>query len=325
LVEQILPNLYRIEVPLPKNPLKALNSYVIKDKERSLIIDTGMNREECKKALRAGLNELGVDLKKTDFFITHMHADHSGLVSSLAQDTSRVFCSQPDADIINTWSHWDSMCSHARLNGFPENLLQKVLERHPGFKYRGRGKVRFNIKKEGDVISAGNYRFHCVETPGHTKGHLCLYEPGKKILVAGDHILRDITPNISLWPDKENTLNEYLKSLNKINNFNIELVLPGHRRIFRDCKKRIEELVSHHQARADEVLSIVKKGDKDAFQVASQMSWDLTYESWDLFPVSQKWFATGEAIAHLKYLEEKGEIQRKIREQKIIFSYKNSS
>jgi hypothetical protein len=50
------------------------------------------------------------------------------------------------------------------------------------------------------------------------------------------------------------------------------------------------------------------------------MSWDLTYETWALFPIPQKWFATGEAIAHLKYLEEKGKVRREIKEQKVVFS-----
>ncbi len=89
--QEVLPNLFRIEIPLPKNPLKAINSYVIKGTERNLMIDTGMYREECMKAMEAGLHELSVDLNVTDFFITHMHADHIGLVSSLATADSKVY------------------------------------------------------------------------------------------------------------------------------------------------------------------------------------------------------------------------------------------
>jgi len=55
------------------------------------------------------------------------------------------------------------------------------------------------------------------------------------------------------------------------------------------------------------------------------MSWDVIYEAWDMFPVSQKWFATGEAIAHLKYLEERGKIQKEIKDQKIVNSLKINS
>jgi glyoxylase-like metal-dependent hydrolase (beta-lactamase superfamily II) len=149
---------------------------------------------------------------------------------------------------------------------------------------------------------------------------MCLHEPNKKIFVAGDHILNDITPNIQLWSDEWNPLKEYLASLDKVYEIDIRLVLPGHRGIFRNCKERIEELKSHHQRRLDEIISILGKGNKNAFQVASQMSWDIICDSWDLFPVSQKWFATGEAISHLKYLEEIGKIQREMRGQERVYS-----
>ena len=55
--EKIFPDLYRIEIPLPKNPLKALNAYLIKGHDRSLIVDTGMNREECLHPMRASLEK----------------------------------------------------------------------------------------------------------------------------------------------------------------------------------------------------------------------------------------------------------------------------
>lgn len=318
--EEILPGLYKLEIPLPNNPLKALNSYVLKGRERNLIIDTGMNREECKSVILSGLKELEVNLRQTDFFITHMHADHSGLVSELCTETSTIYCSEADARIINHGVRWDDMLDFARLSGFPENKLQEAYKKHPGYKYSSRGYLNFRVIKEGDIITIGNYLFKCIETPGHTPGHMCLYEPQKKILVAGDHILSDITPNISLWSDEGDPLDEYLKSLDKIHKFDVRLVLPGHRKLFKDCKKRIQELKLHHRKRTEEVLSILKKGSQDAFQVASQMSWDLTYASWDLFPVPQKWFATGEAIAHLKYLEGKGKVKRQEEEGKMVYT-----
>jgi hypothetical protein len=50
------------------------------------------------------------------------------------------------------------------------------------------------------------------------------------------------------------------------------------------------------------------------------MSWDILCDSWDLFPVSQKWFATGEAIAHLNYLKGKGILRSDLRKEGIVFS-----
>ena len=325
MIEEILPNLYKIEVPLPQNPLKAVNSYVIKTQGRSLIVDTGMNREECMNVISSGLRELDIDLKKADFFITHMHADHSGLVSNLAVDTSRIYLSQADAAVLNSIidvSFWEKLTNLACINGFPEDELQSIINSHPGYKYSPRGHMDFHILKEDDTIGIGDYLFKCIETPGHTKGHMCLYEPNKKLFISGDHILIDITPNISLWSNEENPLNEYLVSLNKVYDLDVKLVLPGHRGTFSYFKGRIQELKQHHQTRANEVLSILEEGKQNACQVAAQMSWDLTYEFWSQFPSLQKWFAIGETIAHLKYLEEKGKIQREIQEQKVVFSLK---
>ena len=320
MIEEILANLYRIEIPLPKSPLKALNSYVIRGEERNLIIDTGWNQDECMEAMQTGLSELGVDLRRTDFFITHLHADHFGLLSNLVTDASKIYFNQPDANRFREGFRWDDFAHFARLNGYPESELQASLHSHPGFKFRPEENLVFHILKEGDTLTIGDYRFRCVETPGHTPGHMCLYEPRQKAFVAGDHILNDITPNIQLWSDDRNPLEQYFASLDKVSELDIELVLPGHRSFFRNCRERIQELKQHHQERLDEIISILGKGDQDAFQVASKMSWDILCDSWDLFPVSQKWFATGEAIAHLKYLKEKEIIRSQMRKQRIVFS-----
>jgi len=323
MVEKILPDLYKIEVPLPGNPLKAINSYIIKDSERSLVIDTGMNRPECSNVLLPGLEELGIDLKKTDFFITHLHADHLGLVSSLATESSRVYFNQPDATFIQPGNNWDMSSDFAVVNGFPEDEARRAIENHPGRKYSSKKQVEFHILRHGDTIGINDYTFQCVATPGHTRGHMCLYEPDKKILFSGDHILIDITPNISSWSYEEDPLNEYLGSLNAINDLDIEMVLPGHRSIFHDCKQRVEELKHHHQARANEVLAILGKVNQNAYQVASQMTWDIDYKSWEKFPPQQKWFAFGEAVAHLKYLLEEGKVQQQAQGQGMVFSPAN--
>ena len=325
MIEEILRNLYKIEIPLPESPLKSLNSYVIKAQDRNLIIDTGMNREECLNAMTAGLKELRVNVRETDFFITHLHSDHLGLVSSLATDSSTIYFNQPDADRIKAGIFLDDLIGFARLNGFPENELQTISYTHPGFKYRPKENLDFYILKEGDKLSISDYIFNCVETPGHTKGHMCLYEQSKKILVAGDHVLSDITPNILLMSDEWDPLKAYLDSLDKVYELDIELVLPGHRGAFRNCKERIQELKHHHQERLDEIISVLGKGSQNAFEIASQMSWDIVYDSWDLFPVPQKWFAMGEAIAHLKYLEETGMIRKEMPGQRITYSLNQKS
>lgn len=321
MIEEIAANLYKVEIPLPRNPLKSINSYMIKSPERNLIIDTGMNRTACREAMQKGLSELDIDLARTDFFITHLHADHFGLVSGLATENSKVYFNRPDAEHIYA-SHWDDMLEAARRHGFPEKILEMALQNHPGRKYGSELTFELTILEDGDTVTVGDYELRCVQTPGHTRGHMCLYEPGKKFFFSGDHILIDITPNIQAWSDDDNPLKQYIESLNKVHKMDIALTLPGHRRVIKDCKKRTLELIEHHKHRADEVLEILKKGSQSAYQVASQMSWDIDSPSWEEFPIPQQWFATGEAIAHIRYLEEEGEIFRESEDGKIVMSLK---
>jgi len=166
--------------------------------------------------MESALKELRVELAVTDFFITHLHADHFGLLTKLVTDSSRAYLNRPDAELIESWEGFEPMIAYGGRNGFPEDKLRSALTQHPGYKFGSDWVPKLNILKDGDRIDIGEYHFQCIETPGHTLGHTCLYEPDKKILVSGDHILQDITPNIQCWLDDKNPLKSYLKSLDKV-------------------------------------------------------------------------------------------------------------
>lgn len=320
MIEEIRNNLFRVEIPLPNSPLKSLNSYIIRGDNRNLIIDTGLNRKECLDAMHSGLKELDIDLETTDLFITHLHADHFGLVGKLANKNTKVYFNRPDSEIVESWDGWDAMIAYGGLNGFPKDDLQSALSSHPGHKFGSEWTPELSILQEGDKIDVGDYHFTCVETPGHSMGHMCLYESSKKLFVAGDHILIDITPNIQCWSDDQNPLADYLKSLDKVSKLEIQLVLPGHRRLIKHYKSRIQELKDHHYKRLDEIVLILGNGSMSPYEVASKMSWDINCDSWEEFPMAQKWFATGEAISHIRYLEETKAITRNNENEIISFS-----
>src|SRR4030065_1163264 len=120
--EEILPHLYRLQIPLPRSRLKALNAYLIKDGERSLLIDTGMQLEACRREMLSQLHKLNVDLQKTDFFITHMHADHMGLLTELAGPASKVYFNAPEAAMIGCGQderakRWQKVHDYSLANG----------------------------------------------------------------------------------------------------------------------------------------------------------------------------------------------------------------
>ena len=89
---------------------------------------------------------------------------------------------------------------------------------------------------------------------------------------------------------------------------------------FTDFKRRIDELKTHHQRRLGEVEAILSKQDFNAYDTAARMTWDIRAASWDDFPVAQRWFATGEAIAHLHLLEKADRIKKQLSGDRIIYS-----
>jgi len=308
MVKEICSDLFCIKVPLPDSPLKYLNSYVVRTPDRSLIIDTGFNHKLCFDTMTNGLNFIGINLSKTDIFVTHFHADHFGLVPKLKTPTTRIYFNRPEAELLENWQGFGAMLENANHQGFPEERLQAALEAHPGSKFGVEWAPEANILSEGQKLTYGDYTFTCVETPGHTLGHICLYETAKKILISGDHVLIDISPNIQCWNDNENPLQNYIESLSKIRKFDVKLVLPGHRRNFTDLKSRVDELILHHKVRLDAICSILDNTPQSAYEIAGRMEWDIKASSWENFPIAQQWFATGEALSHLRYLEEKGKI-----------------
>jgi glyoxylase-like metal-dependent hydrolase (beta-lactamase superfamily II) len=320
MLQEIIKDIYQIKVPLPGNPLKALNSYLIKGQKRSLLVDTGFNWPECKKAQMDAMAELGLDWAQIDFFITHIHGDHSGLVYELSSKDSIVYCSRTDADLLQECmepSYWERANAFYIQHGYPQEEI-RIQEENPSSWISG-SEIDFSYVQDQDMIEVGDYHLICIATPGHSPGHMCLYEPKYKFLIAWDHILGSISSNITHWGGNEDYLGLYLSSLDKVKVLDINLVLPGHREIIRNHRARILELNQHHEKRLAEILNILKEGPMNAYQVAGNMNWDVKCKSWEEFPSYQKWFATGEAIAHLEHLAALNKIQRIQQEGIIIY------
>ena len=194
LVEKIFPDLFKIELPLPDNPLKAVNCYLVAGRNRWLLVDTGMNQRACKVSMAQALKALAVDLSRTDFFITHIHADHAGQVSVWAQKNSKIYIGRKEAGFVFTDSLWNQACRQARAHGFDAETLQEIRQTHPNRKFglKGDAPVQFTRVSDGDTLRIGDYHFTCIETPGHSPGHICLYDDKKRKTWAGLGV-REIT------------------------------------------------------------------------------------------------------------------------------------
>jgi len=318
-----MPDVYRVRVPLPNNPLKEVNSYVFTSPTRSAIIDTGLNRPECRDVFEMAMRELGVDLGRTDFFLTHLHGDHQALLPSLLREGSRAFMGAADAEhlmtVLATPSSASSMGGLAVANGFPSCELRMASKALPMKEYFSGDFTDYIHILDGDTFEIGDYTLEAIHTPGHTPGHMAFYLPENKVVFSGDHVLGDITPNNVTWSDAWDPLAAYIESLEKVCDLDVRLCMPGHRSPITDFRARCLELAEHHRVRANEALAAVRDGAGTAYDVAGRLTWSIRADSWESFPVGQKWFAVGETISHLLYLVNKDLLRRRFQDDVFIY------
>ena len=310
--EEILKDLYRIQIPLPKSPLRILNSYVIKSDDRNLIIDTGFNHPECRQALLEGLTALDIDMQETDILLTHLHSDHTGLVSDIAEAGTRIYISRVEIQWMCGETRtflWQLDSAKMLRAGFSREVVDHSLkDAAPRKMSADLNFFDYQPIDDGDVFCCGDYTLRAVMTPGHTPAHMCFWMEKQKTLFTGDHVLFDISPNITLWNFVDDSLGDYLESLKMIDSYDVRLALPGHRGTG-DFHKRVAHLLEHHAHRLDECwLAVRDNPGASAFDIAGRMSWKIRCDSWEDFPISQKWFAVGECQSHLRHLERLGRV-----------------
>ncbi len=325
-VQEVAEGIFRIGVPLPNNPLRELNSYLVEG-DRPLLVDVGFDLDACEDALRRGLATLGRSFDDVDLFLTHSHPDHCGAVARVYRPGMKVYAGFPDFFGVAREYHVHNRGFRAWLNGGYELLPQgevrppvtddevrQILE--GSVDYSQMDEVRVPLVdvpltpvRDGDEVRVGPRAFKAVSTTGHCPGHLCLYDGNDKVLIAGDQVLFKITPVVACFALGEAVLSDFQASIDKLAGLDVLLVLPGHRSAFRDLPGRVAQLHRHHEERAAEVVGALRAGASSAIDVARGISWHTPYAAWEDWPLKQKYFAIGETLAHLTYLEEKGIVE----------------
>ncbi len=213
------PDVFEVRVPFENISTNDTNCYIVRDGDDTLVVDTGAPSDEGFAILDAALAELGVDRARAAFFLTHLHLDHAGLVDRIALPGARLYVSPVDFEAVRA-SRAASSYDSARRAFVAEGVSPSDASGYARYAVEPRlfdaSRLTLVPSCEGDAIDVGRYRFRVVETPGHTPGHLSLYEPQSRILFSGDHVLFVISPSIALFPDGADGLQAYLDSLDKV-------------------------------------------------------------------------------------------------------------
>jgi len=158
--------------------------------------------------------------------------------------------------------------------------------------------------RDGEKLELGAITGRVLRAEGHADYQIMLHDEGRQLLLAADHVLLKITPNIGLWPDvKPRPLARYLRSLEELRGLPVDLVLPGHGPLFHDLDGRIDELISHHAERLEEMRRQIEDRPKTPFEVSRKV---FRYG----LSVYEQCFALAETLAHLDHLADEGRAER---------------
>lgn len=308
-------DVHRIELDVA-GPMESVATYLLEDNAGHVLVDAGW---ESLSNWGSFVDQLAaVDASPDDIdmvVVTHSHADHVGLVARLADVAEATVMAHP-FDRVSHTPMYDVLeeripylWSWLEYNGVPPTTIEHIrTDGEPQFPRVNPGYIDFDMCAEpGANITVGGTKWTLLWTPGHSPGHICLYDRQRDVLLSGDHVLPNETPNISYWPGLPiQPLTAYLQSLERTVDLDPSLILPAHGDPIQDPIDRIDEIRRHHDERLRQVKRILADSPKSAWDVAAEIEWD--YGSFSEFGMDNQNLALTETLSHIEHLRVTGNV-----------------
>jgi glyoxylase-like metal-dependent hydrolase (beta-lactamase superfamily II) len=308
--ERVLPGVYRLRLPLPWPGVPHCNAWAVRAGDGFVLFDTGMHQPGSMLELERALSMVGLSLDETRLVVcTHAHSDHCGQAPTIKERVGCEVWMHPSHDLMRGMvSDPEAVMARrlevARQSGVPEDALrryaaERAAKPEPGFAgplEPDRALVD-GVKVESDLGTWIAY-----ETPGHAPSHVCLFQPQRRLLISGDHLLG----RISLYFEygySPDPVGEFLDSLTKVERLGARLCLAGHGRTFTDVVAHIRGNQALVAEQLDGVRAALAEEPLTAFEVVTKVQGDALSQQNAHWLISQ-------VLGYLTHLEALGEVRR---------------
>jgi glyoxylase-like metal-dependent hydrolase (beta-lactamase superfamily II) len=272
--ERVLPGVWRLRLPLPWPGVPHCNAWALAAGDGVVLVDTGMHEPGSEMHLHRALDQARLRIEHVRLMVcTHAHVDHCGQAPPIAERAGCEVWMHPNlahhtAYTADPERAFARRIEIARQSGVPEEPLRRWAEQR---REQGTGQAgTLTVDREltdGETVETDLGAWQVIETPGHAPSHICLYQPERRLLISGDHLLG----RVSLYFDAGFTpdpVGEFLASLDKVSALDARLALSGHGRPFTDVPGHIaanRELVAE---RLYAVRRALADGPRTAYDIA---------------------------------------------------------
>ena len=315
---------HRIPIPTPF-AIGDVGVYLIEG-EAPALVDAGPNSATALGALELRLAERGYALADiAHLFITHQHIDHMGLAGEIAaRSGAQVVALDLLAPVLRDWVHHSEqddddaflLMSRHGVEAHVAEALHAMASLVRGW---GAPATVGQIVTDGGTVRLGDHDLDVHWRPGHSPSDTVLHDRERRILIAGDHLLKDISSNaliarpLGRWDGtRPKPLVQYRDSLRATRTLEVDVVLGGHGGPVTDHRELIDARLLDHERRAAQFLDLLGDRALTAHEIAT--------EKWGEVAIKQVYLTLSEVIGHLDLLIEEGVVAEDRSEHVIRFA-----
>ena len=302
--------IHRLAIPTPF-AVGRVNVYLIEDEPLTLV-DAGPNSGSSLDELQRSLERVGHSIEDIELIlITHQHLDHIGLVQILANHSgAEVAAIDQLVPFVENYREAaaaddDFGTQIMRENGIPDDVVIALESVSRAFRAWGARASVTRTLHEGEVVELRDRKLEVLFRPGHSPTDTVFLDADRRLLIGGDHLIKHISSNplIARRPSdgrRERSLVNYLESLKRTRELEVDLVLPGHGDPVDNPRELIDNRLRLHARRADKIHSLIEERPRNAYEIAQRL--------WGNVAVTQAFLTLSEVLGHIDMLLEDGRV-----------------
>lgn len=306
--ERVLPGLWRLRLPLPFPGVPHCNAWALAAGDGIVLVDCGLHEPGSLANLERALDQVNLRLEHVRLLIcTHAHLDHYGQAATVLERAGCELWMHPDhghmsAALSDPEAALAQRAEFGRASGVPEHALRELeqLARSHGEGVAGLVEPHRALVN-GVEVSSDLGAWRAVETPGHAPSHVALWQPERRLLISGDHLMG----RVALYYDYGYTpdpVGEFQRSLDVVQELGPRLCLPGHGRTFGEVGAHIEANRATVAERLERLVAALEAGSLTAFEAVPRVHGEA-------IGPDAAWKLT-ETLCYLRHLEVVGRAHR---------------